>query len=120
MEKRLGTYLRTFRLKSGLTQEELSLLVGGRSASHISRIESGERYPDIALAIALSTLFQCDVPTLFPGLYRSIEEQVIQRAYALYLDLQGNPSRATKAKLDFLEGLPKRHAEGEGSQNKEV
>jgi hypothetical protein len=40
---------------------------------------------------------------IFPGLFSEVSEGVFERANRLYEELQGNPSKATRVKLDFLE-----------------
>jgi hypothetical protein len=40
---------------------------------------------------------------LFPGLFSEVHEDVFRRATELYEQLQGDPSKTTRLKLDFLE-----------------
>jgi hypothetical protein len=42
---------------------------------------------------------------MFPGLVSELHEAVLQRANELYEELQGDPSKTTRIKLDFLEQL---------------
>ena len=108
MERRLGTYLRTQRLRWGLTQSELARLLGMKSATHVSRLERGKRKPMAATILASAFIFGSKASEIFPRLVGAIEDDVGQRAYELYQELQGNPSKATKLKLDLLEGISKR------------
>jgi transcriptional regulator with XRE-family HTH domain len=110
MERRLGTYLRTQRRRWGFTQSELARLLGMKSATHVSRIERGKRKPMTATILASAVIFGVKATEIFPGLADTIEDEVGRRAYELYQELQGNPSKATKLKLDLLETILKRAA----------
>ncbi|HZS53849.1 MAG TPA: helix-turn-helix transcriptional regulator [Bryobacteraceae bacterium] len=103
MERRLTSYLRSYRLRWGLTQLELAYLVGLVDASAISRIEEEKRLPPLYIAFALQVLFGVAPRELFPGLFSDIEDAVLRRAYTLYEKLQGTPTKRTKTKLDLLE-----------------
>jgi hypothetical protein len=70
---------------------------------HVSRIETRKAYPSLAEAIACSIVFDTPPTELFPELYGKVHKLVIAQAEELYQKLQGNPSRVTRAKLDFLE-----------------
>ena len=105
MERRLDNYLRTYRLRWGLTQPELARLLGIKSASHISRLERGKRQPTAAVIIACIVIFGGQAAELFPAIFAVIEEDVIRRAYEFYLDLQGKPGKTVRLKLDFIQAL---------------
>jgi transcriptional regulator with XRE-family HTH domain len=106
--KSLSQYLHTHRLRSALSEQELANLLGLKSASAISRFETGARSPTIAAALACQVLFDVTPAALFPKLYANVEEAVMRNAHVLYQKLQGNPSPGTRAKLDFLEAAQKR------------
>jgi transcriptional regulator with XRE-family HTH domain len=83
---------------------------GGAGFSHwrkggpvISRIEGGTRMPSRATAFACALVFGATLPELFPDISTAIHEDVRRRANELYEELQGNPSKVTRHKLDFLE-----------------
>lgn len=50
-------YLRSHRLVWGLTGKELASLIGLKSSSHMSRIESSKRAPRIEVALACQVIF---------------------------------------------------------------
>lgn len=108
MNQKFKTYLRAQRRQWGLTQGDLAYLLGYRYPSAIWRIECDGRAPKLSIAIACYILFDTPVTQLFPGLVTEIEDAILRRAYKLHERLQGNPSRATKAKLDLLEQVLKR------------
>jgi DNA-binding XRE family transcriptional regulator len=105
MKRRLGSYVRPYRLRWGFTQQELAFLIGAKRRKVISSLEGRGRNPRLSSAFALNVVFGTKSRDLFPALYIEVEEAVIARAYDLYERLQGNPSRATRAKLDFLEEM---------------
>ena len=105
MDKRLRCYLRPQRRRWGFTQKELAFIIGAKSRSIVSRLEQGKRRPSLAAAFALSIVFGADAAEHFPALYAEIEQGVLARAYDLYEQLQGDRSKTTRMKLDFLEKL---------------
>ena len=103
MAERLKTYLRPLRRRWRLTQRELAFLIGIKSGTVISRIEGLSKAPRLSWAVACALLFDTRASELFPGLFSEVHEDVLLRATELYEQLQGNPSKTTRAKLDFLE-----------------
>jgi transcriptional regulator with XRE-family HTH domain len=105
MDHRLKSYLRTFRRRFGLTQRELAFLIGIRSRTAVSRIEQSKRKPSIDALIVCSFIFGASPLELFPTFISELHEIVMERVNELYEELQGDPSKTTRAKLDFLEQL---------------
>src|SRR5437879_3272277 len=104
MDHRIKTYLRSHRRRWGLTQKELAFLVGAKSGTVICRIEGGTRTASRATALACALVFDITLPELFPVLSSELHEEDVQRRVnELYEVLQGNPSKTTRVKLDFLE-----------------
>jgi len=116
MEPRLKSYLRSYRLRWGLTQAELAYLVGLKSGSVVSRIERLKRQPGLMVALACQVIFGTPPLELFPGIFSEIEAAVMRRAYALYENLQGTTSRAAKTKLNLLEDILARATARDPSQ----
>jgi transcriptional regulator with XRE-family HTH domain len=108
MKKKLTCYLRPYRRRWGLTQNELVSLLGLRANGVVSRIERQECLPSLKVAFALEIIFGATALELFPGLFAGVDEDVIARAYDLYERLQGNSSRKIRMKLDLFEDLFKR------------
>lgn len=100
---RLISYIRPLRRRWGLTQGELAFLIGTKTPAMVSRIEAVKTYPSLAQAIACSILFDTPPSELFPELHGKVYEFLLKQAETLYEQTQGNSSRATRAKLDFLE-----------------
>jgi DNA-binding XRE family transcriptional regulator len=105
MEHKHKTYVRTHRRRWGLTQDELAFLIGVNSRSMVSRVEGLKRRPHLATAFAFWVVFGVPPFELFPELLTEVEEGVLQRSRELYDTLQGNPSKATRTKLDLLEAV---------------
>jgi DNA-binding XRE family transcriptional regulator len=105
MDRLLKTYLRTFRRRWGLTQTELAFLIGVKSNTLVSRFEELKRTPNLSVAFACEIIFDASQLELFPGLFDDVQDAVYLRANELYEELQGSSAKATRAKLDFLEGV---------------
>ena len=87
-------YLRSFRKRSGLSQEELSFLLGSKSGTRISRYECGKREPSLEVLLALEAVFGASVGALYRGKFQKVEEAVQERAVRLFLSLEGASRRS--------------------------
>jgi hypothetical protein len=105
MDHRPISYLRPLRRRWGLTQKELGFLIGAKNGGIISRVEGLKQLPNTAATLAIALIFDTAPSTLFPTFIDKIREAVHRRATDLYEELQGNPARITRAKLDFLEQI---------------
>jgi DNA-binding XRE family transcriptional regulator len=105
MVQRFQTYLRPSRRRWGFTQAELALLIGYKTGKSISRIEALKQMPTLNAALSCAVIFNTEPTKLFPGAVYGIEQLVLDRANELYLQLQGDPSKTARIKLDFLEVL---------------
>jgi transcriptional regulator with XRE-family HTH domain len=108
MDQRVKAYLRPLRRRFGLTQRELAFLIGAKAGAVISRIERLKLAPNLARTRAFALVFGTRAPELFPELFEDVREAVRSRARELYDELQGNQSKTTRAKLDFLEEVLER------------
>ncbi len=72
--------LKSHRKRSGLTQEDVAILIGAQSASQVSRHESGEREPDLRTAMAYRIIVDAPLGHLLPKLFREIAKEVDARA----------------------------------------
>lgn len=86
-------YLRSYRLRWGLSQSELASLLGWKRSEIISRIEKKKRYPTLRFVMACFVLFGTSAAELFPDIAASVEADVIDRVWDFYEEIQGNPSR---------------------------
>ena len=105
MKMKLDCYLRSYRRRWGLTQVELARLMGCETGAVISRLERDGRQPSLETAYALEVIFGTTPVELFPGLHAKVNKAVIARMRNLYDELQGDPSKVTRLKLDFFEEI---------------
>ena len=100
---RLRNYLRTYRRRWHLTQEELAFLFGYDVASIVSRLEREERTITLVVAYACQTIFGVEPCELFPAVFESVEKRVVDRMHELQDRLlQSKPTQKTLAKLELL------------------
>ena len=100
MAQPLPHYLRTHRLGTGLTQDEIAFLLGASDGSRISRYESFKRLPELSVALAYGAVHQEPVQQLFQGRYLQIAAGVLVRARELRENLASEP--ADKGKVEIL------------------
>ena len=105
MVQNFKSYLRPFRRRWGFSQGELAFLLGFKTGKAVSRIEALKQTPALDAALSCAVIFNTAPVKLFPGLLSDAEQSVLARARQLYDELQGEPSKATRIKLDFLEAL---------------
>lgn len=89
----------------GLTLQELAFLIGIKSRTAVSRIEGSKRRPSLNAIFLCMLIFNMPALELFPGLMSELRTSILARARE---ELQGDPSKATRLKLDFLERLLER------------
>lgn len=97
-------YLRSFRLRWGLSQGELADLLGWERPEVISRIEKKQRPPTLQFVMACFVLFGAPAAELFPDIAAGIEAGVMARVWEMYERIQGEPSKKTKTKIELFEG----------------
>jgi transcriptional regulator with XRE-family HTH domain len=102
--RKLRNYLRVYRRRWHFTQEELAFLFGYDAESIISRFEREERTITLAVATACETIFGVAPRELFPALFASVEQRVVERMYELRDRLaQSELSQRTLAKVELLQ-----------------
>src|SRR3954469_21756480 len=108
MESKIPSYLRTYRKRNGLTQDETAFLLGYQSGTKVSRFERLARKPNLETALACEVVFGVPANKLFPSVYADIEQRVNERARLLASRLQENtedsPSKR-KRKLKSLNAI---------------
>jgi len=62
-------YLRSCRKQTGLSQQDVSFLIGKTSISTISKMEDNLIFPDLKTTFHLSLLYQKNIIELFAKLY---------------------------------------------------
>lgn len=103
MSRRLKTYLRTFRKRTGLTQAEVAFLFGWQGSKGITRHEWALREPVLRTVLAYEVLFDAAASELFAGVHDEVELAIIERAHALHERLEvSDPSPQVERKLATL------------------
>jgi transcriptional regulator with XRE-family HTH domain len=88
--RRLPNYLLTYRKHSGLSQSEISFLIGLKNKSELSRYESGVRQPSLRTALACQAAYGTPVSELFGGVSDSAAKNTRTRMRKLQARLQAN------------------------------
>lgn len=96
MAKRLHNYLRTYRKRTGLSQDEVAFLLGCRHGTKVSRYERSTRQPVLETALAYEVVFGAPVNALFAGRFEEIKTVIRRRARVLARKL----STATRTPLN--------------------
>lgn len=110
MAQRLPTYLRTYRKRFGLSQDELSYLLGCQSGVSVCEYERLTKRPSLEVALAGSAIFGVSVEELFPGIYEKVEKDVLERSRRMSEQLsEDNDTPVVKLKKRLLEAIDRRH-----------
>jgi transcriptional regulator with XRE-family HTH domain len=102
---RIHNYLKLYRKRWRLTQDEFGLLLGIKSRRVVSRLENGERPPSMKEMFACEVILGESPSTLFPGYYQSIEDAVMRRAAAFSAKLEARTSTAAAEKRKLLQSM---------------
>ena len=97
MKIRIGENIRALRTKKGITQEQLSEVLGVTCAA-VSKWERGETYPDITLIFPIAYYFGVTVDELM-GYDKDKVVQDIKRILKEYNELQSSGEREAAKKL---------------------
>ncbi len=106
----LQTYLRTYRKRSNLSQDEIAYLVALLFGTTVSRHERSRRIPSLADAFAYEALYGVPASKLFPGEYEKARARLEIRARWLLgrLKQRGKDSPVERQKIAFLEEFLRR------------
>ena len=83
MNSSLHNYLKTHRKRTGLYQEHVARLLGGRTETIVVRHEKAQRVPSLQVALGYAIVYRISVDELFAGLKEEVESQVRERAAKL-------------------------------------
>ena|ERR1700722_18383965 len=101
----LKNYLRTYRLRSGLSQREVGLLLGYRKKGQVSRHEQSQTAPPLETALAYEAIFRTPVSVLFAAMHASAKQAIEIKLVAFKQGLnpgKGRKGRAIAQKLAWL------------------
>jgi transcriptional regulator with XRE-family HTH domain len=103
MAQKLPNYLRTYRKRAGLTEEEMASLLGCRDGTKAGRYECFRRLPELTTVFAYEVVFRIPARELFGGVFEQVKRVTIRRVRALYRRLRTSaPDRFTERKLAAL------------------
>jgi transcriptional regulator with XRE-family HTH domain len=106
MPHRLPNYLKTYRKRAGLSQDEVAFLLGCKGGAKVSRYERLARRPSVETAFGCEVVFGVPSRELLAGVFEKVEEQIRKRAQALAEKLNApHPDRMTLRKLQRLRVL---------------
>jgi transcriptional regulator with XRE-family HTH domain len=106
MSAPLESYLKTYRKRSGFSQDEVAFLLGSASGAKVSRYERLARQPGLPTVFAYEVIFRTPAKDLFAGLYQKVEKITQSRARLLAEKLaQAKAHRTTPRKLALLQTL---------------
>jgi transcriptional regulator with XRE-family HTH domain len=103
MAKRLDNYLRTYRKRTGLSQDEVAFLLGRQHGTKVSRYERNTRQPGLETLLAYELVFNTPVRNLFAGVFEKVEAITLRRAQLLARKLSAaTRTPRTARKLELL------------------
>jgi transcriptional regulator with XRE-family HTH domain len=107
----LPNYLRAHRKRLGLSQEEVSYLLGAKNAAKVCRYERFVRGSSLEAALACEAVFLRPASELFAGLYQKIAKEVAMRAKLLARrNARRKSNRRTLRKHDSLATIASAHS----------
>ncbi len=105
-KKSLNNYIRTYRRRAGLSQDEVAFLLGGENGATISRHEYGKRLPPLDTALGYGVIFDVSVAELFRGEYEIITQAISERARQFVKRLEeARPHPRNNKKLELVAPL---------------
>ena len=90
MSNKTINYLRAYRKRGGLTQDEVAFLLGCKSGAKVSRYEKLMRQPNLQSVVACQAIFGVQAHELFPDIYKKVEQETIKRAEELLRTMNKN------------------------------
>ncbi len=120
MSSRLHNYVRTYRKRSSLGQQDLAFLLGHKSRANVCRIEQGHRLPSLRTALALALILDVSITTLFGGIHYKAQREVAERIATLRsaLEEKHNSGRVSALASRQLQWLNGRHDHSQNNDEK--
>jgi transcriptional regulator with XRE-family HTH domain len=95
----LENYLRTHRKHSGLTQQEVTFLLGCENGAQVSRYEKRRRLPPLETALACEAIFGVPIAELFAGVQVRVGKDTEKRRLESRTRLQSKTANARNARM---------------------
>jgi DNA-binding XRE family transcriptional regulator len=87
-DKPLATYLRMYRLQTGLSHNDVAFLLGAMYGSNVCAHEKGRRIPALRTILAYEIILGAPARDLFEGIFHEVRAQVLERARGLSSHLE--------------------------------
>jgi transcriptional regulator with XRE-family HTH domain len=97
-QQRLDNYLRAYRKRIGLSQDDVASLLGYKSGAQVSRYERGTRKPTLENSLAFEAILSVPARELFAGRYEKVAKAVSRRAAQLAERLKAPEAGAVRAR----------------------
>jgi transcriptional regulator with XRE-family HTH domain len=98
--------VRTYRKRSGLTQDEVAFLLGCESGTNVSRCERYTRKPNLETLFDYELLFGSPGRELFAGTFEKIGKKILRRAQLPARRVSGaTPNSMAARKLQILKAI---------------
>jgi DNA-binding XRE family transcriptional regulator len=108
----LTSYLRSHRMRAGLTQQELAEIVGFIANHQVSKHERSRSVPTLLMSLSYSAIFRVSIEQLFPGMAETIQFNVEDRLGRMEKSLKGRSpkGRSTRTIARKLQWLSERQS----------
>jgi transcriptional regulator with XRE-family HTH domain len=95
----IQNYLKAYRLKSGLSQQDIANIMAYKDSGEVSRHERGETIPGLVGALAYEVIFRVPTAKLFAGICEVVERDIESKIRTLELSLEHRSSNEPGASL---------------------
>jgi transcriptional regulator with XRE-family HTH domain len=103
MASHLNNYLRTYRKRTGLSQQDVAFLLGCEGRGAVSRYERFTRQPSLPALCAYEMILGARAQELFAGVYDKVAHDIAGRAELLARRLSpAIPAQLRNRKLEAL------------------
>jgi transcriptional regulator with XRE-family HTH domain len=100
---KLPNYIRRYRKRACLTQEEVAFILGSKSSASVSRHERFKQTPDLPTLLAYEMLFRTPVRNLFSSTHEEIAQKLRHRIQLLIRKLtRAGQGRRISKKIETL------------------
>jgi hypothetical protein len=103
----VGNYLRVHRLRYGLSQRDVGILVGYGYGVAVGRHERSSAAPSLLVALAYEVLYDVPVAQLFPGFRSVVAQSVGRNLQELREDFKSKRSDSRKSNFEKKQWLAK-------------
>ena len=86
--KALRNYLRTYRRRRDLSQDDIAFITGWRDGRTVSNYERFKTVPSLETALICERIFKAPVRELFAGMYDQVDQLVTKRVRVLVEKLE--------------------------------